>query len=297
MIGLLRNTMTEEEARAAFSTFLDIFDLTLSKVDAACWFLEDQQRFARSFGMIIMQRIVNPPQALGSYSEQPILPLYYLVDAICKRCGHIYCSVFSDRLPALIEKSIRRGDAALTLKLGKLIDNWSTENVFNETAIEMLKKVFGDAQAPTPPSGDPSVVLVEPAPPEFIHFVADSAPRYAGSVTTGDIGDDRRLSRTWMRGVVEWESTAPTAGFLIVDIDGIEPAPKPQTRVALVKVTAENERANCANCSGTFDKQVGPTGELCYIDCTWRMGVGYIHQSCLDADTPDDLTRRLFGSK
>jgi hypothetical protein len=277
----------EEELTQVFNNFLDNFEASQLHIPCGCWFLEDFSRFSRSFAQIIISRILTPPISPISHYEQPVLPLFYLIDAVCKSCGQVYCGIFAERLPQLFTTSLRRGDDHLKTKLIQLIRHWGTEGIFNEGIIDLLGKTAqGDLLEEPAIQAEPTPQPAQMYEPWLYAFSASDQREVASAPTT-----ERRFARNWMRGAVEWETLLPQSELLIVDLDVTDEPVARAEAFGYVIVTAENENERCVKCTGHFDVVQGPTGENAFKGVVRIPRVGYMHQECYE----HDQSVRLFG--
>jgi hypothetical protein len=274
----------EHELTAIFNTFLDTFDNSQVQINCACWLLTDFSRFNRSFADIIINRIFTPHISPTSHYEQPILPLFYLIDVVCKTCSHGYCGIFSERLPQLFQTALHRADAHLRVKLGGLIKHWGSEHVFNEGVIDLLNKVYDSADlgAVEQPAAAEPLAPMQPYESWVFAFSAPMPEREAAHVERP--AAERRLARNWMRGAVEWETQAAGSELLVVDIDSRGEPVAGVGGVEYVLVTKENERETCTKCTGVFEKVIAPNGELAFKGVIRHPRLGYMHQKCFEHD-------------
>jgi hypothetical protein len=259
-----------------------------------CWFADDFSRFAPVIADCISQRILYPPTIQAKAPDQ-VYGLYGLINALCERCTGVYSALFAERLPTLIESSLRRGEERISEKLKKLIDHWENEHFFSESLIDRLKQIYKDsAKIAVAP-----ILAIEPEPKVHYYEVEDSRiPVIANREDmVGEIesrlDEDRRLYRGWMRNAVDWETPLGSDRELLVDSDD-ESSRKGRERICYVQVTPENEHARCSSCSGTFETVLGPDGDLCYKGVVYVKGsrpAVYMHQRCQNDELMNPLRK------
>lgn len=315
--------MNKDSASRMFSELLDqLYENNIYIIDASCWFADDFERYKQVFVNQIVNRILNPPYLRVTKGNettqiiQPALLLYYLIDAISKRCHQGYRNLFSEKLQTLFEYSLSFNDQLLAFKLQKLLGSWFNDNVFDESVLQNLKTLFDDdnttqqgyEQQPLPPP----IMMMQPTPqvsmfnypinpnpqmyPMNNNFIINPVQPQVISATLND--DDKRMCRSWMRSALDWET--PNKEFRLVvcfDEDETDVSNNSET-TQFQKITEENQNAICISCSGTFKKGSGPNGEECFIGVAFIPNRGYIHQKCLthfNEDKNSSLADTLFN--
>lgn len=156
--------MDQEEVIKNLSERLDNFDdPQVIYVDCIIWYADDYSRFKKGIVHEILRRIRNPPILPQKHIEQPILPLYYLVDAISKNCDPGYSLVFGDKLPQVFEQSLYLNDKHLNSKLFGLVEHWKAENIFSESVIDQLQEAISTYKTKML-DGQPTAIPANPNP-------------------------------------------------------------------------------------------------------------------------------------
>ncbi|KAK8853806.1 hypothetical protein M9Y10_016349 [Tritrichomonas musculus] len=321
--------MDQEQAIKLLSERLDTYDdPQFVFVDCICWFADDFARFKKGIINEILRRIRHPPILPQKHIEQPILPLYYLVDAISKNCEPSYSAQFGERLPQVFEQSLHLNDKHLNDKLFNLVEHWKLENIFSEYVIESLQECvrnYKKINAPPPPSIsvpnimpqsnvnfiqetnqipvndymhpiNPNVEVIEQSindSTEQISITPNQSPDIINDTLqfaeSGTTDEDHRMSREWMKSSAKWEqSKFDINERLVRDLDIDDHQRTSQQSIKMVRLTPENANARCISCSGTFDRCVGPNGEECLKDAIFEEGKGYIHEKCKNYEAETD---------
>lgn len=296
--------MNEKEALSLFSERLDTYiDPQMNFIECACWFADDFSRFKRSIVEHILQRIRNPPYLPTKLIDQPRLPLYYLIDAMCKKCQTDYSTLFGDSLATVFESSLQLNDKQLNDKLCSLVDHWSDDSIFPESVIEKLRESINAVYRRASPN------VIQPNQIVISQFGEDPTIFHEENKTEQIIvkhqfdenqneiqqmqNEEHRYSREWMKNTAEWQTSKYDPNSqLIRDLD-VDHRQKDYKLIQMVKVTPENANARCISCSGTFDRCVGPNGEECLKNAIWEEGRGYIHQQCKQYQASDSNAELL----
>ena len=319
--------MDQEQVIKLLSERLDTYDESqLVFVDCVSWFADDFSRFKKAIVNEILRRIRNPPILPQKRIEQPILPLYYLVDAISKNCDPGYSAYFGEKLPQVFEQSLYLNDQFLNEKLSRLVVHWKDDNIFNESVIELLQESIKNYKN----SNGKSMNIIPTANPlpqntEAFNINPDQIPsndyiqptEHSVEIVTPTIDDstdqisiedqnpviinedERRLSREWMKSVAKWvQSKYDPNDHLVRDLDADNNQQLNEQSTPLIRLTPSNENERCISCSGTFEHCVGPNGEQCLKDAIYIKDRGYIHQRCKNMQAEDDtheLLQSLLG--
>lgn len=293
--------MTEQEAMAIFSQKLDTyFEPLIPNIEVFCWFAEDFSRYKEKFVEEICDRILRPRMLTIKQIEQPILPLFYLIDAICKKSNLLdYQKLFANHLPTLYENAFRRKEEKLTNKLIGLINIWGQNEIFSDQILSQLseiqrKMITEPQQAQLAQEKKEEEILK----PQIVQPVYVSMPTIQQSIALEPITpqsvDERRLCRSWMRTALDWESSLPLRTELMQDIN-MDDAPQQNESIAYIPITPDNQNARCCSCSGLFDKEINPeTREWSWKGAEITSRGEYIHQKCRKLESNNNLLDRLF---